>query len=283
VSAGTKTRIFIVGAGYVGTRTAQLLGEHGHSVSTGRRSAAGVPGAYTMDAMRPDTFPDALREADCVIYTVAADGFSEDAYRKAYVTGLANTVHALRGTRARRLITVGSTGVYGQEDGSIVDEDSPAQPRGFSGRMLLEGEAVAAASPLESTTIRFSGIYGPGRERLVKMVRSGAPVGEGARAAITNRIHRDDCARALVHLVERPAVAPLYLGTDEAPTALGEILDWIAHRLGLPSLPVGGPDADSPQRGGSKRLSSARLRDGGFAFRYPTYREGFAALIDAGA
>ncbi|MBK7657688.1 MAG: NAD(P)H-binding protein [Betaproteobacteria bacterium] len=276
-------KIFIVGAGYVGSRAAQFLAERGHAVATGRRTTAGVPGAFTMDALRPDTFPDALREADCVIYTVAADGFSEDAYRAAYVTGLANTVDALRGARARRLLTVGSTGVYGQDDGSSVDEDSPAEPRGFSGRLLLEGEAVAASAPIESTTIRFSGIYGPGRERLVRMVRSGAPVGESARAALTNRIHRDDCARALVHLVERPSVAPLYLGTDEAPTAMGEILDWIANRLGLPPLPTGGVDPGSPQRGGNKRLSSARLRAEGFVFRYPTYREGFGALIDAGA
>jgi len=283
VSAGQVFKVFIVGAGYVGSRTAQLLAERGHEVATGRRSSAGMPGAFTMDALRPDTFPAALREADCVIYAVAADGFSEEAYRRAYVTGLANTVEALRGTRARRLIAVGSTGVYGQDDGSLVDESSPAHPRGFSGRLLLEGEAVAAAAPLESATIRFSGIYGPGRERLVRMVRAGAPVSESARAAITNRIHRDDCARALVHLVESPALSPLYLGTDEAPAALGEILDWIALRLGLPCLIAGGPDALSPQRGGNKRLTSARLRAEGFAFRYPTYREGFGALIDAGA
>jgi nucleoside-diphosphate-sugar epimerase len=236
-----------------------------------------------MDALRPQTFPAALRESDCVIYCVSADGFTESASRGAYVTGIANTVEALRGSRARRLVVVGSTGVYGQDDGSVVDEDTPADPRGFSGRLLLEGEAMAAAAPLESTTIRFSGIYGPGRERLVRMVRDGTPVSERARAAITNRIHRDDCARALVHLVERPAVQPLYLGTDEAPTPMGEILDWIAARLGLPPLPLGGDEAGSPQRGGNKRLSSARLRGEGFALRYPTYREGFGALIAAGA
>jgi len=277
-------RVFVVGAGYVGAHAARLLAERGHEVALGRRTATGVPGTHAMDVLRPGTFPAALREADCVIYCVAADGFSEEAYRGAYVTGVANVVEALRGARARRLITVGSTGVYGQDDGSVVDEDSPAVPRGFSGRLLLEGEAVAAGAPLEATTLRFSGIYGPGRERLVRMVRSGAPVGDRARAALTNRIHRDDCARALVHLVERPAVAPLYLGTDEAPTPMGEILDWIAARLGLPSLPRGADDdGGSPQRGGNKRLSSARLRGDGFAFRFPTYREGFAALIDAGA
>jgi nucleoside-diphosphate-sugar epimerase len=276
-------RVFIVGAGYVGSRAADLLAQRGHGVSVGRRTPDRRPGAFAMDALAPATFPAALREADCILYCVAADGFSEAAYRDAYVTGVANVVKALRGGRARRLVTVGSTGVYGQDDGSVVDEDSPADPRGFSGRLLLEGEAIAADAPIESTTLRLSGIYGPGRERLVRMVRSGAPVSTRARGAITNRIHVDDCAAALVHLVERPSVAPLYLGTDEAPTPLGEILDWIADRLGLPPPPAGGEDALSPQRGGNKRLSSARLRGEGFAFRYPTYREGFGDLIAAGA
>ncbi len=274
-------RVFIVGAGYVGSRTAQALSARGHEVSIGRRSATGTPGAHAMDVLEPASFPSAMREADCVIYCVAADGFSETAYRDAYVTGVANVAAALRGARAKRFLLVGSTGVYSQDDGSVVDEGSPAEPRGFSGRLLLEGEGTAARSGCESATIRFSGIYGPGRERLVRMVRSQAPVGAATRAAITNRIHVDDCAGALVHLVERDRVQPLYLATDEAPTPMGEILDWIADRLGLPRLPAGPDDAASPQRGGNKRLTSARLRGEGFAFRYPTYRDGFGALIAA--
>ncbi len=98
-------------------------------------------------------------------------------------------------------------------------------------------------------------------------------------------IHRELGAGgiATVHLAESPAVATLYLGTDTAPTPMGEILDWIAARLGLPPPPPGAEEPGSPQRGGDKRLSSARLRASGFAFRYPTFREGFGALIAAGA
>lgn len=276
-------RVFIVGAGYVGSRAARALAARGHEVAFGRRSASASAGAHAMDVLDPATFPAAMREADCVIYCVAADGFSEPAYRAAYVTGVRHVADALRGASAKRFLLVGSTGVYGQDDGSVVDEDSPAEPRGFSGRLLLEGEDAAARAGCESATIRFSGIYGPGRERLVRMVRAQAPVGPAARSAITNRIHVDDCARALAHLVERDRVQPLYLGTDEAPTPMGEILDWIADRLGLPRLPAGADEAGSPQRGGNKRLTSGRLRREGFAFRYPTYREGFGALIDAGA
>ena len=274
-------RVFIAGAGYVGTVAARLLAQAGHAVDVGRRTPGDEPGSHAMDVLRPATYPAALGEAECVVYCVSADGFTEEAYRDAYVTGLANVIAAAAKGAARRLVFVSSTGVFGQDDGGVVDESSPALPKGFSGRTLLEGEALLAAAPFEATAIRFSGIYGPGRDRLIRMVRSGLPVSAKSRAAITNRIHRDDCARALAHLVERPAIAPLYLGSDEAPTPMGEILDWIAARLGLPPPPVGDDSAQVLQRGGNKRISSARLRAEGFGFLHPTYREGFAAILAA--
>ncbi len=276
-------RVFIAGAGYVGMAAAGLLARSGHTVDFGRRTPGDSPHSHAMDVLRPDTYPAALREASCVVYCVSADGFTAQAYRDAYVEGLARVLEAAARGAAKRLVFVSSTGVFGQDDGSIVDEASRADPRGFSGRVLLEGEALLPAAPLQTTSIRFSGIYGPGRDRLIRMVRSGSPVSAASRAAITNRIHRDDCARALVHLVEQPALAPLYLGSDEAPTPMGEILDWIAARLGLEPLPVGDDAGRFPQRGGDKRVCSARLRSEGFRFAYPTYREGFAAILDAQA
>lgn len=275
------SRVFIAGAGYVGTVAAAGLARAGHTVDIGRRSPGAMARSHAMDVLRPETYPAALREADCVIYCVSADAFTPEAYRAAYVDGLALVLAAAAAGGAKRFVFVSSTGVYGQDDGSVVDESSPAQPRGFSGRTILEGEALLAGAPLEGATIRFSGIYGPGRDRLVRMVRSGAPVSAKARAAMTNRIHRDDCARALAHLVAQPALAPLYLGTDEAPTPTGEILDWIAARLGMQPPPLGEDTGEAPQRGGNKRLSSARLRGEGFRFLYPTYREGFAAILAA--
>jgi nucleoside-diphosphate-sugar epimerase len=275
-------RVFIAGAGYVGAVAADLLAQAGHAVDIGRRTPGSAPRAHAVNVLQPETYPAALREADCVIYCVSADGFTEEAYRAAYVEGLSKVAAAAAAGAARRLIFVSSTGVFGQDDGAVLDENSPALPRGFSGRTILEGEALLASLPVEAAVIRFSGIYGPGRDRLVRLVRAGAPVSAKSRAAITNRIHRDDCARALVHLVERPAVQALYLGSDEAPTPMGEILDWIAARLGLPSPPAGEDAPDVLQRGGNKRLSSARLRAEGFRFRYPTYREGFAAILAAG-
>jgi nucleoside-diphosphate-sugar epimerase len=276
-------RVFIAGAGYVGTQAAGFLALAGHTVDTGRRNPGDAPRSHAMDVLRPGSFPAALREAECIIYCVSADGFTPESYRGAYVDGLARVIEAAAKGAAKRLVFVSSTGVFGQDDGSVVDENSPAEPRGFSGRTILEGEALLAGAPFESTAIRFSGIYGPGRDRLIRMVRSQAPVSAKSRAAITNRIHRDDCARALVHLVEQPAVAPLYLGSDEEPTPMGEILDWIAARLGVAPLPEGGGADEAPQRGGNKRISSARIRGEGLRLRFPTYREGFEAILRGAA
>jgi nucleoside-diphosphate-sugar epimerase len=272
-------RIFLVGAGYVGSLAAELLRRAGHEVHVGRRHPEPSAHSHAMDVLQPQTFPDALRESDCVVYTVSADNFTPEAYREAYVEGLSRVIGALGGTKARRVVFVSSTGVYAQDDASVVDESSPAEPRGFSGKMLLEGEGLLAAAPFEAAVLRLSGIYGPGRDRLVREVLAQTPVSAKSRAAITNRIHREDCARAIVHLVERPAVQRLYVGSDEAPTPMGEILDWLAGQLGVPPPPVGEANLHTQQRGGNKRCSSARLRGEGFVFRHPTYRQGFTAIL----
>lgn len=270
-------RVFIVGAGYVGAAAAELLAREGHTVDVGRRSATGLPRSHALDAQRPDTHPSALRDAEAVVYCVGSDAFTPEAYRAAYVDGLRGVLQTAQA--AKRLVFVSSTSVYTQDDGAEVTESSPTLPKGFSGQLLLEGEAIAAAAACPATVVRFSGIYGPGRDRLLRVVREGGPLSPKTRAGITNRIHRDDCARVLAHLVSHPGPASRYNGSDCAPTPLGEIVDWIAGHLSLPSPPEGEDAIAMPQRGGNRRVSSALLRASGFVFRFPTYREGFSSII----
>ena len=88
----------------------------------------------------------------------------------------------------------------------------------------------------------------------------------------TNRIHREDAADAVVHLLTTEAQPDtLYLGTDDEPAQLGDVAAYIADRLGAPAP----PPAD-PARGHGKRLSNARLRATGWAPTRPSYREGYA-------
>ena len=278
-------RSLVAGAGYVGAALARGLVAAGHEVVALRRSeAAPPPGAR---AFRADvTVPGALAalpEAELVFYTAAADERSDDAYRRAYVDGLARLIERLarQATPPRRLLFTSSTAVYGQQDDEWVDESSQTEPAGFAGRRLLEGEALVRAAPFPGTVLRLGGIYGPGRTSLIERARSGAPGGSG----YTNRIHRDDAAGALAHLALLPAADPCYVGVDCEPAKEADVLAWLARRLGVPPRTPGArasaEAAPAPRRAarGSKRCRNARLLASGFRFRYPTYREGYEALL----
>jgi nucleoside-diphosphate-sugar epimerase len=275
-------RALIAGAGYVGTELARLLIAAGHEVTVLRRSDAPPPPgahAFRADLAAPGAL-GALPPAELVVYTAAADARTDAAYERVYVTGVARLVERLARMAAppRRLLYVSSTSVYAQQDGEWVDETSPAEPAGFTGRRLLEGEARALAAPFPAGVLRLGGIYGPGRTSLVERVGSGAARLPRGAPRWTNRIHRDDAARALAPLAALPDPAACTLGVDSEPAPEAEVLAWLAARLGVAFAEQ--EEADGTRRAaGNKRCSNARLLASGFRFRYPTYREGYAALL----
>ena len=280
-------KVLIAGCGYVGSALALRLAEEGHAVTTLQRSQRELgPGisAVRADLVSGEGLEQIAGEFDTVYYTVGADTFSEQAYRDAYVVGLRNLVAGLAAKGVRpRVIYTSSTGVYAQDGGEWVDESSETRPEKFSGRVLLEGETALRESGLESVVVRFAGIYGPGRSRLIDQVRSGTAYVLAGRTQYLNLIHRDDCAGMLRNLMLLPNPAPLYVGVDDAPMERAELLRWLAERMGAPApreLPEGA--APDPQRGGNRRASNALLRASGYAFQYPDARAGYGAMLDAG-
>jgi nucleoside-diphosphate-sugar epimerase len=280
-----SARCLIAGAGYLGTALARRLVAAGHEVTVLRRSEAKPPPgarAFRADLTQAATL-EALPPADLVFYTVGADARSDAAYRHAYVTGVARLVERLARMPAppRRLLYVSSTAVYAQQDGEWVDETSPAEPLGFAGRRLLEGEARALGAKFPASVLRLGGIYGPGRAALIGRVRSGAARLPRGAPRYTNRIHRDDAAAALAHLAGMSDTEACYLGVDSEPAPEAEVLAWLAARLGVAlAFEDEAPAREAARRAtGSKRCSNARLLATGFRFRYPTWREGYAALL----
>ena len=136
--------VLIAGCGDLGIALGLRLHTAGWAVSGLRRHTDALPPGITpvaADLGDPRSLSAlAGRRFDHVVLTGAPGGFDEAAYRRVYVDGVRNLLDALTGEPG--VLMVGSTGVYHQEDGSTVDEDSPTAPRGFSGRMLLEGEAL---------------------------------------------------------------------------------------------------------------------------------------------
>ena len=288
--ASNERRVLIVGCGDLGIRAGRLLAESGRQVWGLRRRAEAIPSpihGLGADLGSPESLEQALApldgDWDAVIYAVAADRFEDEAYRRAYVNGVENLLGVLerQGQSVRRFVYVSSTSVYAQSDGSQVNESSPTEPAGFGGRHLLNGEKKALDGASGSTVIRFGGIYGPGRERLLRMVKEGKAECYDEPPIWTNRMHVDDCARALAHLVELKTVAPIYLGVDDEPSRDGDVKRWLARRMGVDEPPVAasGPSSTSRRMRSNKRCSNEALKATGFELLYPSFREGYGSLI----
>ena len=278
--------ILIVGCGYVGAALGAALAAQGHHIRGMRRNPESLPEsikplrADIHDKDLSDLLPEGL---DFIFYTLSSGGGGEAGYRAAYAEGPKNLLEALdlKGERPTRIFFTSSTAVYAQTDGGRVDEESPALPTHYSGRILLEGERILLESRYPATILRLSGIYGPGRTRLIDSVRAGrAEVPEGP-PRFTNRIHRDDCAGALAHLMKMGKPDEVYIGVDDEPADRRKVLNWLAQRLGAPRpREAGGGEAPSARAATNKRCSNARLKSTGYRFLYPSYREGYAEMIE---
>lgn len=273
-------RTLLAGCGDVGLRVAARLLAQGDEVWALRRNPLreSVPGLRWLgaDLTEPYTLDHLPKEITRVVYLPAPDAREKSAYRAVFVDGLRHLLEALGIDALKRVLLVSSSAVYGGHDGDWVDEDTPPAPPGFNGALLLEAERWLAAQPVPSTVLRLAGLYGPGRMQLAERVRSGAQCVPREAPHWANRIHADDAAAAIVHLLSLPAPLPLYLGVDDTPLPLDELCDFIAHLLDAP-LPREGA---GPAGVGSKRLRNARLRASGWSPQWPDARDGYAALLD---
>ena len=276
------SRVLIAGCGDVGTALGLALCERGHDVFGARRSPHRLPmplRAVPLDVTDRGEIERTIPDVDVAVYAVAAGSRDEGSYRRAYVDGVSALLDVLeeRAQPPRRVFFVSSTSVYGERGGAWIDETAPLAPRGFAGESLVAGERRMLASPIPATVVRFAGIYGPGRGWMIERARGGARCA-GDPPKFTNRIHRDDCAGVLAHLIGCAQVDDAYIGVDDAPVEECEVLEWLAGRLGAPAPRRVGAAAGASQPSG-KRCSNARLRSSGYRFRYPTWREGYAAVL----
>lgn len=262
--------VVVAGAGDVGGRFAALRVAAGDEViALRRREVPAAPGQRTLraDLASGEGLSRLPRRAQALVFCAAPDQRDEAAYRALYLDGLRRLLDACE---APRVVFVSSTAVYGQDAGEWVDEDTPADPAGFNGRVLREAELALAAHP-GGIALRLSGLYGPGREMMLRKARAGEP----GRPHWTNRLHVDDAASALSHLLDLSAPATCYVGSDDLPAREHEVLAWLRSRSGLPVVDV----ASSAESG--RRVRNARLRASGWAPLFPDYRAGYGALLAA--
>ncbi|HHX34896.1 MAG TPA: SDR family oxidoreductase [Gammaproteobacteria bacterium] len=278
-----QRRAVVVGCGDIGTRVALLMHQHGWQVHGVRRNVARLPSeilpisADLYQAECPRTWPQ--EPIDYVVYAMAAQTMSEEGYQQAYVQGQRHLYSwlAQHQQHPKRVIFVSSSSVYGQNDDSWIDEESPTEPARWSGQIMLEAERCAMESGHPATAVRLTGIYGPGRNMLIRRVREGyhAP----HLHSFTNRIHADDAASLIAKILQADAqgqaVESVYLGVDNAPVEQAEVVAWLQQQMGVSSVPA----LVLKPRSGSKRCSNARARALGWEPEYASYREGYAVQL----
>jgi nucleoside-diphosphate-sugar epimerase len=275
----TMANILIIGCGAVGSALAAVLSSQGHTVTGLKRQppshsdgihyiAADITSAAAIDALDITV--------DVVFFIVAAGGRSEQGYRGLYVDGLQ---HVLAKLNRQQWFFVSSTSVYAQSQGEWVDEDSPAEPTVITAQLIRQAEQTLWTANPTHVVVRFSGIYGPGREHLLRMARQ-TPAIQQQPAYFTNRIHQEDCVGVLAFLfglwLAKTPLQPCYLASDDDPAPLWEVVSWLAARQNspVPIAKIAAEDADA-----NKRCRNARLKALGYAFRYASYQDGYAGLI----
>lgn len=219
-----------------------------------------------------------------IVVTLTPDSYSEQGYRGCYLAcaiALAKTLPMY--SPNSRVLFVSSTSVYGQDNGEWVTETSECSPKSNTAKVLVEAEQVIAAAGFDHCNLRFSGIYGPGRARLITSVQNGnfAPM---LPVHWTNRIHADDCAGVIDYLLSLPAekLPDTVIGTDNLSAPRRLVQKYISSLLGLES-PSTEKNQDIPEgptcSETGKRCGNGLLRELGYELKYPTYKQGFTALI----
>ena len=277
-------RILVVGAGDIGGQLAIKLAQANHDVWAMRRSDIAIgEGVHTIqgDVSEPETLLDIPGDVDILVYTVASPEFSEEGYHKYYYRGISHVLHALKaqGQKPKYAFFTSSSSVYHQMDASWVDEESPTEPNSFAGKELLQAEGALAAGYIPATSVRFPGIYGPGRTRMIEQARQGGHC-DPTPEVWTNRIHRDDCVGVLQFLIEKvlagEEIDDIYLACDSEPATLYEILEWMKDRIGDVE-----PDYELPEatRRANRRCSNKRLIAAGYQFQFNNYQEGYEFVL----
>ncbi len=250
------------------------------------------------DLTRPESL-STLPEADVWLHAVAPDRDSPLPRRAVTVDGMRHLL-ALADAKARRLIHISTTSVYGTADGSWVDEFTPCEPATEAGHLALEAEqlveqfASRSAARCRATILRLAGIYGPGRliariDQLRERV-----VLSGIAESWLNLIHVDDIVQTVQRIATLEHPDRLYLVSDDQPLTRREFYSEVARLMHTPlpcfayadddAAPAGTvPNAtisNGRTQGLNKRCSNTKIRkELGIELKYPTIYSGLPASI----
>jgi len=282
----------VIGCGYLGRRVARRWLKMGDTVFAVTRDPARAD-EFEQDGILPfvadihDVSSLAgLPEVDTVLYAVGFDRSGGRSIRDAFVEGLENVLSRLPAPRGR-FIYISSTGVYGQDDGQWVDEESPCQPVRDGGQACLDAEnRLLEEDPgFESCRLRLAGIYGPDRIPRRAELQAGKAISASPTGWL-NLVHVDDAARVVVAAADASEFPDLLLVADGCPLRREDYFKELCRQLDAPPVCFedSGGDSERSQRAlSSKRVSNQKmLASLDLTLEFPRFSAGLAAILAAG-
>ncbi|MCB1232089.1 MAG: NAD-dependent epimerase/dehydratase family protein [Verrucomicrobiae bacterium] len=279
-SLDPRPSVLIAGVGYLGAPLAEKLAASGFSVVGLARSAPDLtgsgPGPYPVesadlgDADSIASLAKRIGPVSAIVHCASSGRGGAEAYRAVFVDG---TRHLIESFPGASLFFTSSTSVYGQTDGSLVTEASPADPDRETGQLLraAEDQVIAAGG----TVLRLAGIYGPGRSvHLQKFLNGTAAIESGDVSRLLNQIHRDDAVDAIVHLLglsTEKVSGQIFNVADDTPLSQRATYEALAEYFQKPLPPEAPPDLNRKRAWTHKSISNAKLRATGWAPAHPSF------------
>ncbi len=296
-NSGRKTEsIAVLGGGYVGGALVRRALEKGMRVSALTRNPATAAALNRMGAvnvvctdLESEAWHDRITpRQDIVVNCVGSGGGGVEGYRRSYVRGQESINRWLSRGGASILLYTGSTGVYPQDDGSVVDETCPAGGHSEYADVLLEAErkVIEDAGRAELRyVLRLAGIYGPARHYMLDRVLSEAGTIRGNGEDIMNAVHLDDVCGAAWAVIEgsEAGTGGIYNVVDDCPAKRSEVAGWLAMKTGrrVPRFDVEAEGfRPGRRRARNRRISNEKLKQV-FSWRpvFPTFREGYERIL----
>ena len=235
-----------------------------------------------VDLLVTDTLR-AIPAVDRIVHCVALKAGGSPASPDSRIEAMTNFLDWLNDRKfGGRLVHVSTTSVYGQSDGSIVDEESPAEPATEAGMTARRLETMVEEAGRSGVTLRMAGLYGPDRIIGRRTIQEGKTL-PGDPGRWLNLIHVEDAARVVAASLRAVDPAPLYVACDDRPITRGDYYQRLARQLDAPA-PQFDRDAASASEP-NRRLSNRRMREGlGVVPRHPsvlTWLDDSSTLIPA--
>ena len=282
-------KLFCFGVGFTGLQTCEYFNDQNWITSgTTRDRNKKVNPNIELIEYNPNKgkiyLSESLASSKILLISIAPDK-NGDIVLKSNYEDIANALK----TSVKRVIYLSTTAVYGDANGSTVDEKYKINPQSdrAKSRILAESQWTDLCDKFGVTLniLRLSGIYGTGRNQIRNLINGTAKriIKEGH---VFNRIHVVDIARIIYMLSVSDIKSDIFNISDDMPAPPQDVVEFAARLLNTdPPEPVMFSEAILSEMARSfysetKYIINQKIKEKlGLELKYPNYKLGLRDIL----